>query len=166
MSRSTRIVYLAGPLGFTEAGRFFLDGRCIPDLQHAGFAILNPWSLTDPAVIDQARGLSVGPARTEAWRRANHLVGENNVHAIQSCDAILAFLDGPDVDSGTAAEIGFGYGLQKPIVGYRSDFRLSSDNEACIINLQVQHFIELSKGQIVSTWSSVIPLLNRVLQHA
>ena len=41
----------------------------------------------------------------------------------------MAVLDGTDVDSGTAAEIGYAFARGKLIVGYRGDFRLSADNE-------------------------------------
>lgn len=59
-------------------------------------------------------------------------------------------LDGNDVDSGTAAEIGYGSALKKPIIGYRGDFRLSAENEGGIVNLQVEYFIYLNNGEIVT----------------
>ena len=62
---------------------------------------------------------------------------------------MLAVLDGTDVDSGTASEIGYAYAKGKPMVGYRGDFRLSSDNEGGVVNLQVQYFILTSGGSIV-----------------
>ena len=37
----------------------------------------------------------------------NNAVGQRNADMIRSSHAMLAFLDGSDVDSGTAAEIGF-----------------------------------------------------------
>jgi nucleoside 2-deoxyribosyltransferase len=64
-------------------------------------------------------------------------------------------LDGTDVDSGTASEIGYAYARGKLIVGYRGDFRLSSDNEGGIVNLQVEHFIRASGGTIVSKASEI-----------
>ena len=51
-------------------------------------------------------------------------------------------LDGVDVDSGTAGEMGFAYGLGKPVHGLRTDFRVTGDNEAAGINLQLRYFIE------------------------
>ncbi|MEH2513475.1 nucleoside 2-deoxyribosyltransferase [Nitrobacteraceae bacterium AZCC 1564] len=60
-------------------------------------------------------------------------------------------LDGVDVDSGTAAEIGYGFARGKRIIGYRGDFRLSADNEGSIVNLQVEYFIRASGGTIIST---------------
>lgn len=59
-------------------------------------------------------------------------------------------LDGTDLDSGTAAEIGYGFAMHKPIIGYRSDPRLCTDNEGAVINLQVEYFIRASGGEIVT----------------
>jgi len=43
--------------------------------------------------------------------------------AIDECDVMVAILDGPDVDSGTAWEMGFAVGSGLPVVGVRTDFR-------------------------------------------
>jgi nucleoside 2-deoxyribosyltransferase len=44
------------------------------------------------------------------------------------------------VDSGTAAEIGYAYGIGRRILGYRSDYRLSAENEGSLVNLQVEFY--------------------------
>jgi nucleoside 2-deoxyribosyltransferase len=62
---------------------------------------------------------------------------------------VFAVLDGTDVDSGTAAEIGYAFAKGKPILGYRGDFRLSADNDGSIVNLQVEYFIRASGGTII-----------------
>ncbi len=61
-------------------------------------------------------------------------------------------LDGSDVDSGTAAEIGFAAALGKPIIGLRLDTRRTGDNDGTVVNLQVQHFIVAGGG---SVWTSL-----------
>jgi nucleoside 2-deoxyribosyltransferase len=43
---------------------------------------------------------------------------------IDWCQLVLANLDGPDPDSGTCWELGYGYGTNKAIICYRTDFRL------------------------------------------
>ena len=43
--------------------------------------------------------------------------------AIKECDYLLANCNGIDIDSGTAAEIGLAYGLNKNIILYKSDVR-------------------------------------------
>ncbi len=71
----------------------------------------------------------------------------------------MAVLDGADVDSGTAAEIGYAFARGKRIVGYRGDFRLSADNEGSIVNLQVEYFIRASGGAIVEHYEELEPSL-------
>ena len=43
--------------------------------------------------------------------------------AIRLCDLLLANCNGIDIDSGTAAEIGLAYGMQKKMIAYKSDVR-------------------------------------------
>lgn len=43
---------------------------------------------------------------------------------IDWCQLVLGNLDGPDPDSGTCWELGYGYGTNKAIMVYRTDFRL------------------------------------------
>ena len=74
-------------------------------------------------------------------------------------DGVVAVLDGADVDSGTAAEIGYAFARGKLIVGYRGDFRLSADNEGGIVNLQVEYFIRQSGGTIVNRYEDLEPSL-------
>jgi len=45
-----------------------------------------------------------------------------DVGGIDSADALVAIMDGPDPDAGTAWEVGYAYG-KKPIVLVRTDFR-------------------------------------------
>lgn len=54
-------------------------------------------------------------------------VFHNCIESINRCDIVIAFLDGPDVDSGTCVEIGYAYANRKPIIGIRTDFRSSED---------------------------------------
>ena len=49
------------------------------------------------------------------------------LQSINECDAIVSILDGSDVDSGTCVELGYAYARKKPIIGIRTDFRLSED---------------------------------------
>jgi len=42
---------------------------------------------------------------------------------VKKADVLLACLDGPDADSGTCLEIGYAMALEKPVLGYRTDFR-------------------------------------------
>ena len=140
-------LYLAGPLGFTEPGRRYHDGVVLPAVIAAGFTPLDPWAV-DSEILE-VFALPIGdPARLAALPAVNRTIGRRNAELIQQCAAVLAILDGNDVDSGTAAEIGYAAALAKPVVGLRTDFRPSGDNEATVVNLQVEWFIEASGGAI------------------
>jgi hypothetical protein len=140
---------MASPLGFSQAGRYFYDGVLVPLVRDLGYDVLDPWTLTDSGKLTAVQALPYGPARREAWRILNREIGANNRSAIDHADGVLAVLDGVDVDSGTAAEIGYAFARGKLVVGYRGDFRLSADNEGSTVNLQVEYFIRESGGTIV-----------------
>jgi nucleoside 2-deoxyribosyltransferase len=152
-------IYLAGPLGFSEAGRHFKDDVLIPALQRLGHRIIDPWVLTDPAVSAAIQALPPGRKRRAAWQAINPAIGRQNVAAITRCQVVVAILDGVDVDSGTAAEIGFAFAKGKRIVGYRGDFRLASDNEGLVVNLQVEYFIRDSGGDIATDISGLLRMV-------
>jgi nucleoside 2-deoxyribosyltransferase len=145
-------IYLASPLGFSEIGREFYNGKLVPEMVRLGYEVLDPWKLTDGAKIDAVKNMPYGQAKRDAWRALNVEIGGNNRAAIDRCDAVFAVLDGVDVDSGTAAEIGYAFAKGKPILGYRGDFRLSADNEGSTINLQVEYFIRQSGGDIITSF--------------
>ena len=46
-----------------------------------------------------------------------------DVGGIDWADVLVAIMDGPDPDSGTAWEVGYAYGTKKPVVLVRTDIR-------------------------------------------
>src|SRR5881397_1850798 len=124
-------IYMASPLGFSEAGRHFSNAVLVPFVAGLGYEVL------------------------DAWGKLNREIGATNRAAIDRADGVVAVLDGTDVDSGTAAEIGYAFARGKLIVGYRGDFRLSADNEGSAVNLQVEFFIRESGGAIVSRYEDL-----------
>jgi nucleoside 2-deoxyribosyltransferase len=152
-------IYMASPLGFSEAGRHFYDGVLLPFVRGLGFEVLDPWDGSDRDARAAVQALPDGAARREAWRALNRDVGAANRTAIDAAHAVVAVLDGPDVDSGTAAEIGYAFARAKLIVGYRGDFRLSADNEGATVNLQVEYFIQASGGTIVDRYQELAAAL-------
>lgn len=158
-------IYTAGPLGFSEAGAAFHNGELVPMLSSLGHEVLDPWKLTDQVKIDRALQMPYGPQRRDVWRELNMLIGENNRRAIDSCDMVVAVLDGVDVDSGTASEIGYAFARGKKILGYRGDFRLSADNDGATVNLQVEYFIRRSGGEIVFKIAEMSSALKRILDR-
>jgi nucleoside 2-deoxyribosyltransferase len=104
-------IYCAGPL-FNPAERDFL-ASCARRLRGAGFECFVP----------HEEGLRANPTPEDVF--------ELDFEALSRSDALLAWLDGPQVDDGTACEIGIFYGLmrqpgsrRKGIVGLATDWRL------------------------------------------
>ncbi|MCC6793423.1 MAG: nucleoside 2-deoxyribosyltransferase [Thermomicrobiales bacterium] len=151
-------IYLASPLGFAESTRAFmaeLVAQLTPIVE-----VINPWDdvrfLDDikraPAIVDPAE-------RRALLATINRGLASKNAADIREADGMVAVLDGIDVDSGTAAEIGYAYGLGKRIYGLRTDFRLTGENEVAVVNLQVRYFIDDSGGTLVATVADLLPLL-------
>jgi len=157
-------LYLAGPLGFSEPGRSFLYNDLIPALEGLGFSVLNPWDLTDPSLIESVQALANPIERKARWKDLNNIIASNNFAAIRECDLVVAWLDGTDVDSGTAAEMGYATALGKFVVGCRTDFRISGDNEGARINLQVEQCILEQGGDIYASLENLLDGLDLYLE--
>jgi nucleoside 2-deoxyribosyltransferase len=135
-------IYFAGPL-FTPYERGFID-ECAAQLRAAGFDVFVPHehelALTDSVTAERIF--------------AKDWVG------LSEADAVLALLDGPLVDDGTACEIGIFYALmqtdpaKKGIVGLVTDLRASRESnregEVRGLNLFVVGCIEAA-GSIVTS---------------
>lgn len=50
------------------------------------------------------------------------------VEGVDKADVLLAIMDGDEVDSGTAWEMGYAYAKGKPVIGVRTDFRPGADS--------------------------------------
>ena len=143
-------IYLASPLGFAESTRHFMEHliECIaPPVE-----VSNPWD--DKRFEQEFVRIAGIDSRAEAYAALaaiNTELGRANAESIRNADGIVAVLDGVDVDSGTASEIGYAFALGKRCYGLRTDFRLAGDNAGSIVNLQVQYFIETSGGSVQTT---------------
>jgi nucleoside 2-deoxyribosyltransferase len=49
------------------------------------------------------------------------------IGGIDAANVVLAWLDGPDADSGTAFEVGYAFAKGVPVVGIRTDFRQNQE---------------------------------------
>jgi nucleoside 2-deoxyribosyltransferase len=155
-------VYLAGPLGFSEAGMAFHKGKIVSVFTSLRHEILDPWQLTPASTTAPISEMPYGEQKRAAWEELNPKIGKTNAEAIIACDSVFAVLDDTDVDSGTASEIGYAFALGKRILGYRGDFRLSADNEGSTVNLQVEYFIRASGGEIIRTIEELPAALARL----
>jgi nucleoside 2-deoxyribosyltransferase len=122
--------------------------------------VVNPWDDHQfDAEIELANAEDSRAERIARWHRINMGIGSKNEELIRSCEAVVAVLDGVDIDSGTAAEIGFAYALGQRVYGLRTDWRLAGDNDAAGVNLQVRYFIETSGGSYHTSVESLVGAL-------
>lgn len=157
-------LYMAGPGGFAEATRPFHE-IVVDIVRRMGGTPLDPWQLTPIEKIQAVQTKPLSAEAVTAWEALNKEIAENNLKAIYKATGIIANLDGTDVDSGTAAEIGVGFMRGIPIIGYRGDFRLARDNWGGTVNLQVEYFIKQSgqgKGAIITAIAQLPQELLRV----
>lgn len=115
-----KLIYLAGPL-FTHAE---VEYNCkLRDmLLRKGFSVFLPQEDAEDAL-------------EEREKQNQECIFKKCVEGLDNSDLIIAILDGVDVDSGTAWEIGYAYAKGKPVIGLRTDFRSLSDG---IVNLMVE----------------------------
>jgi len=89
--------------------------------------------------------------------------------SLESADLVVAVLDGADVDSGTAFEVGYAYARGIPIIGIRTDYRKSQDRglnlviaQSCTELLRAMSFNE-DLGQLVKDLTGkIIAALRRI----
>jgi len=109
-------IYLAGPL-FSLAEQGF-NAEVARFLESEGYEV---WL----------------PQEHEPRDKTARAIFEMDVAAIDWADMVVACMDGPDPDSGTAWECGYAYAKGKPIVCYRTDFRITGDTEGAPYNLML-----------------------------
>jgi nucleoside 2-deoxyribosyltransferase len=135
-------IYFAGPL-FTPAERRFID-ECAARLRDDGFDVFVPHE--HELALDGT--VTAEQIFAKDWT------------ALSEANAVLAVLDGPVIDDGTACEIGIFYALmqadpgKKGIVGMTHDLRSTRDSsragELKGLNLFVVGCIEAA-GSIVTS---------------
>ena len=94
-------LYFAGPL-FTTAERV--------------------WNADVTAALRAAGHEVFLPQENEPGKDAAGIFAAD-VGGIDWADGLVAIMDGPDPDSGTCWEVGYAYGVRKPIVLVRTDMR-------------------------------------------
>jgi nucleoside 2-deoxyribosyltransferase len=120
MNKRKKTIYLAGPL-FTHAELEY--NRKLKDTMiRKGFSVFLPQEDAEDAVEEREK------------QNQEHIF-KKCLEGVDSSDMVVAVLDGVDVDSGTAWEIGYAYARGKPVIGLRTDFRTLSDG---IVNLMVE----------------------------
>jgi len=139
-------IYLASPLGFSLELKPYLE-KIKAHLRQLGYEIFDPWEQPFSQAIRDASGIADHDDRFAAYARLAKEIGATNENGIRESEILLAVLDGTDVDSGTAAEIGFAMAIGKICHGLRTDWR-DTGEFGLPINLQVLHFIQESGGKL------------------
>jgi nucleoside 2-deoxyribosyltransferase len=105
-------IYLAGPL-FSQAERRYnrLLAKRLQELLPRASIVLPQDFRADPAETSFND------------RRHSGTLYRRCVAELNKCDLVVALVDGADVDSGVAFEIGYMRGLGKPVLGVRTDYR-------------------------------------------
>src|SRR5215475_3987001 len=140
-------IYLAGPM-FTPYERTFLD-ECAARLRAEGFEVFVPHEHGFVGVDATAEGVFAVDSG-----------------GVESADAVLAVLDGPAVDDGTACEIGLFHGLKqrdperKGVVGLLTDLRGERRGDFAT-NLFVRGCIDAGGGAVVDSLDDALTILDR-----
>jgi len=139
--------YIASPLGFSEASRSYYAERYLPALREHVEPV-DPWALSSAQEWSAAAAAGRGP-------QFGIEVGARNAAAIRGADVLIAHLDGQEIDSGTASEVGYAAALGRPCLALRSDLRASGE-PGMRVNLQVEAFIALSGGFIAASLDELV----------
>jgi nucleoside 2-deoxyribosyltransferase len=104
-------IYVAGPL-FSKHERSFLEELVV--------------TIADKLHLDQEKNFflphrDAGDIGVSGSGREN--IFGRDLQELKKCDIVIALLDGPDIDSGTAVELGFAYAKRKKIFGILTDWR-------------------------------------------
>ena len=142
-------IYFAGPL-FTPYEREFID-KCAAKMRAAGMEVFVPHEIPLP-----------DPVTPE-------FIFKIDSEQVLKADAVLALLDGPMVDDGTASEIGIFWAAmqtdstKKGIVGLVTDTRVIRDRNMIDrkgINLFVRGCVE-DVGEVVDSFEKGFTILKK-----
>lgn len=122
-------IYLAGPL-FCEPIQNWhraTKARIIEQMAALGFFVEVIWP-----------GELFPPELVESWGdQAKFNIMHGCRQALDKSDLMVALLDGPQVDDGTAWEVGYAYAKGIRTVGIRTDFRKAGDVQGAAVNCMI-----------------------------
>jgi nucleoside 2-deoxyribosyltransferase len=136
-------LYFAGPL-FTTPERTW-NAEVAAALRAAGHEVFLPQ--------DQEPGKD-GPE-----------IFATDVGGIDWADGLVAIMDGPDPDSGTAWEVGYAFGVRKPIVLVRTDVRTLAGNAGDYNPMLTQAAtirVDVPAGSTTEVIAAVLDALERI----
>lgn len=134
-------IYLAGPL-FSSAER--------------------EWNVRLARLLETG-GLEVWLPQEREPRELNaNSIFFEDVKGIDWADAIVAIMDGPDPDSGTSWEVGYGWAKGKLIVQVRTDFRGTGEGNLAPYNIMLS---ESAHARFDLSFASVDKVAEVVLDY-
>ena len=136
--RKGRKVFLAAPL-FSKSERDF-NLKVASALRAEGYEV---WLAQESPFINEG-----------TVKEKKQIFG-TDISALKASDVIVAILDGIDVESGVAFELGYAHSKGKPIIGLKTDYRTFSRIE------KVNLMIEVPLVKICSDIVEVLALLNQ-----
>jgi nucleoside 2-deoxyribosyltransferase len=148
-------IYLAGPL-FTESQRDWLkklkiELEALTTSKDRPIKVIWPYEL-----VGEAEMASLGHlARGEIFFRCKA--------SLEQTHTLIALLDGPQVDDGTAWEIGYFYAkkrLEQKIIGIRTDFRRAGESREATVNAM----IEISCDLVVKDKEAALEIVAQINQ--
>ena len=110
----TKKIYIAGPL-FNTHEKGYLEKIAI-ELESNEFECFLPHRDQKDVTEEELKQLNVSNATKEK-------IFNNDLNALKTSDLTVVLLTGQDIDSGTAAEIGFSYANKKPIIAITASER-------------------------------------------
>jgi len=113
-------VFLAAPL-FSEAERYF-NSKVAKKLRDRGLEV---WLAQESPFIH------------EGTSKEKKKIYKEDISALKACDVVVAVLDGVEVDSGVAFEIGYAVATGKPVIGLKTDHRTFSKVEEVNLMLEI-----------------------------
>ena len=110
----TKKIYIAGPL-FNTHEKGYLEKIAI-ELESNEFECFLPHRDQKDVTEEELKQLNMSNATKEK-------IFNNDLNALKASDLTVALLTGQDIDSGTAAEIGFSYANKKAIIAITASER-------------------------------------------
>ena len=110
----TKKIYIAGPL-FNTHEKGYLEKIAL-ELESNEFECFLPHRDQKDVTEEELKQLNMSNATKEK-------IFNNDLNALKTSDLTVALLTGQDIDSGTAAEIGFSYANKKPIIAITASER-------------------------------------------
>ena len=135
-------IFLAAPL-FSEAERDY-NAKTAKTLRENGFEV---WLAQETQFIQHDA------------HKEKKMIYDGDIQALKTSDIVVAVLDGVDVDTGVAYEMGYAKALGKPLIGLKTDHRTFSRIE------EVNLMLEAPTIKICKTINDLIDTLNKMKQQ-